>query len=365
MSAFISVAMPFDLLAILSLLGAFQGLLLAFALLTIKRGNRTANRLLSAFVFIASITIFGGVMRTTNYVFNFPHLSRVHDPFPFLAGPLLYLYLKIVISRTTDLGRKSFLHFIPAVLCVVYLLPYYFQNAAAKLQNMQAERPGVSLGEWYYLRSPILMAHFVIYLFAVILMLVKYAKQVREKTVPIDRSVQLQIRFLVIASAVLWVLGTFRFILDPTTNTSLLLLLCVAIVVYGLGYVCLIKPNVMGGNERVTLPVERYEGSNLSSQRSERYLKKLLQVMDAEKLYTDCDLSLQKVAGKISITPHHLSQIINEGLNQSFSDFINTYRVEEVKRNLVDPLKNTTRSWLLPRTRALAQSPLLTPFLRK
>jgi len=61
--------------------------------------------------------------------------------------------------------------------------------------------------------------------------------------------------------------------------------------------------------------------------------------MESERLYTDCELSLQKVSERLSIPPHHLSQIINERLNQSFSDFINFYRVEEVKKNLLDPSK--------------------------
>src|SRR5688500_2905420 len=101
------------LLAILSLLGAFQGLLLALALLSVKRGNKIANRLLATFVFVASVVIFGGVMLTTNYVFEFPHLSRIHHPLTFLAGPLLYLYLKTLISKKTTFAWKNFLHFIP------------------------------------------------------------------------------------------------------------------------------------------------------------------------------------------------------------------------------------------------------------
>lgn len=328
------------LLVILSLLGAFQGLLLALALLSVKRGNKTANRLLAAFVFVASIAIFGGVMRTTNYVFDLPHLSRIHDPFPFLAGPLLYFYLKTIISKTTVFARKNFLHFIPFGICVVYLIPYYFQSAADKLQNMQAERPGSSLGEWYYVRSALLIAHFLVYLFAVIWMLVKYSKQVKEKSIRVDKSVHFQIKFLVISTVSLWVIGILRYAFDPTTKTSFLMLLGIAVIVYGLGYICLIKPEVVSGAaEETQLPVEKYEKSTLSIERSERYLKKLLQIMKAEKLYTDCDLSLQKVAEKLSIPPHHLSQIINERLHQSFSDFVNSYRVEEVKKNLLDPSK--------------------------
>lgn len=326
------------LLVFLCLFGAFQGLLLALALLSVKRGNKTANRLLAAFVFGASIVIFGGVMRSQNYVFDFPHLSRIHDPFAFLAGPLFYLYLKTIIKKTS-FSKKNFLHFIPFGICVVYLLPYYFQSTADKLQNMLAERQGEGLGEWYYVRSGLLIAHFLVYLFAAIWMSVKYSKQVKAKRIQIDNSVRFQIKYLVISTAILWVIGILRYTLDPTPRTNLLILFCAAVVVYGLGYICLIKPEVVSGTEETPLPAEKYERSTLSSQRSERYLKKLLQIMEAEKLYTDCELSLQKVAEKLSVPPHHLSQIINERLNQSFSDFVNSYRVEEVKKNLLDPSK--------------------------
>jgi len=39
------------------------------------------------------------------------------------------------------------------------------------------------------------------------------------------------------------------------------------------------------------------------------------------------------------IPAQHLSQTINEQLNQTFSEFINIYRVEEAKRLLLDTRK--------------------------
>ena len=36
-------------------------------------------------------------------------------------------------------------------------------------------------------------------------------------------------------------------------------------------------------------------------------------------------------------TSYHLSQLLNENLNQKFYDFVNGYRVEEAKRALFDP----------------------------
>jgi AraC-like DNA-binding protein len=37
------------------------------------------------------------------------------------------------------------------------------------------------------------------------------------------------------------------------------------------------------------------------------------------------------------MTPHALSQVINEQFSSNFNDFINSYRVEDAKKMLMDP----------------------------
>ena len=59
--------------------------------------------------------------------------------------------------------------------------------------------------------------------------------------------------------------------------------------------------------------------------------------MKSDKLYLDRTLTLEKMARKLSIPPLHLSQLINERLNQNFTNFENSYRVDEAKRRLSDP----------------------------
>ena len=49
--------------------------------------------------------------------------------------------------------------------------------------------------------------------------------------------------------------------------------------------------------------------------------------------------ALQKLAARLSIPPQHLSQVVNEQLNQNILDYINTHRVEEAKRRLADPAR--------------------------
>jgi len=58
--------------------------------------------------------------------------------------------------------------------------------------------------------------------------------------------------------------------------------------------------------------------------------------MKEEKLYQETQLSLQELADKIEFPSYQVSQAINEGLKQNFYDLVNSYRVEEAKRLLLD-----------------------------
>jgi ligand-binding sensor domain-containing protein/AraC-like DNA-binding protein len=78
----------------------------------------------------------------------------------------------------------------------------------------------------------------------------------------------------------------------------------------------------------------KYKGSPLNPIFAEECVTRLKYLMDIEKVYCDADLSLQSLAEKMSISPHQLSQLLNEKMDRNFADFINWYRVEEAKKIL-------------------------------
>lgn len=84
----------------------------------------------------------------------------------------------------------------------------------------------------------------------------------------------------------------------------------------------------------------KYKTSILDPEKAERYLKKLFYVIEVEKIYKDEELSLQSLAEKLSIPPRELSQVINERLDMNYSNFINSYRIEEAKNLLFAPGEN-------------------------
>jgi len=333
--------------AVMNILGAAQALLLALALVSIKRGNRRANLLLAAFAATVSVLITWSVLNSAGYVSLYPHLLKINHPFDFVGGPLLYLYIRALSSSRPELKRKDLLHFIPFGLCVLYLLPYYFQSAEYKL-TLNSSLNDV---RWYYVRSSLGITQFVGYLALAGVLVVRYLRENKDRKTPFERATLFQVKFLVISFIALWFVAVLRYLLDlrhPAylQYTELALPFGGTVIIYSMAYFGLRQPDALKGAddhtsapETAAPPAKKYEKSTLTPERAEAYLKKLLGLMDRERPYTDGSLTLSKLAARLSVTPHHLSQVINERLNQNFFDFVNTYRVEEAKRQLFDDTK--------------------------
>jgi AraC-like DNA-binding protein len=80
-------------------------------------------------------------------------------------------------------------------------------------------------------------------------------------------------------------------------------------------------------------PLEKQEKPN------QELIDKLIRFVEDKKVYVDPDLSLSSLSKQIGLNRNQLSQLINDGIGENFYDFINKYRVEEVKRLMVDPQK--------------------------
>ncbi|MEK6337186.1 MAG: helix-turn-helix domain-containing protein [Acidobacteriota bacterium] len=321
-------------LALLCVLGIAQALVLALVLLTSRRGNQTANKILAALTVTIAVGVAASVLSSTLYFRIYPHLTRINHPFDFLGGPLLFLYIKALTSKNFKFGKKELLHFLPAALVALFLVPFYLQSASYKLASL-------SWVTWYQWRSVLVIGQFLVYLVLIVLMIARFSKGARRSPNPSDKMILFQVRFLVVSFVSLWVLAILRYAFDlkypaHMAKTTLILPLGVTLMIYALAYLSLRKSEVLIGIEDRE-PEKKYQKSTLTPERAERYLQKLLHAMQVDKVYTDGDLTLQKLASQLAIPAQHLSQVVNEQLNQNILDFINTHRVDEAKRRLIDP----------------------------
>jgi len=331
------------LLLALSLLGVAQAVLLGAALLTLKRRNRLANRLLAAFVIVIAISVGGASMASDRFILLYPHFLKIQDSIFFLGAPLLYLYIRTLLKNRTELRKKDLLHFLPFTLFLIYLLPFYFQSAEAKLFSVGTHFN--YWARWSLIRSSTLLVQFIIYLSLIARMLMVYSRELKHESSPARASVLFQVRFILGTFTALWVVGFLKFILTTlypgydSETVDLIIPASMSLFVYAMAYIGLRKPEVLTGQDDLPPTAPRYLKSTLTRERADTYVQRLLALMSNDKPYLDGDLTLQKLAKAVAISPHHLSQTINEQLNQSFLDFINAYRIEEAKRMLVDPAK--------------------------
>lgn len=63
---------------------------------------------------------------------------------------------------------------------------------------------------------------------------------------------------------------------------------------------------------------------------------KLNLLMKEKQLYLNHNINLASLSEEMNITPHQLSYIVNNGFNQNFFQFINSYRVNKAKMLLLD-----------------------------
>ena len=61
---------------------------------------------------------------------------------------------------------------------------------------------------------------------------------------------------------------------------------------------------------------------------------RLIDLIEIEKIYHDESLTLNKLAKKLFLSPHQLSEFLNNELKANFNSFINSYRIEEAKKIL-------------------------------
>ena len=367
-----------DWIHVATLVGAIQGFLLAGTLVA-HGTNRTANRLLAAAMAAFSVYLMEEVYYAAGLVSSYPQLFGISYPLPWAFGPLIYLYALAASDRTWRFHRRDVLHFVPVAVVVLVGLPTYFMSAAEKVALFERLQAGGAPPLTIRLLDPTKYVSGLWYSAATVAYLRRHRRRVLDTYSTTDR---VNLRWLVrLAGAVLaiWLLalGTATLELFPAwlqSRSDPAVALAIAILVYAIGYMGLRQPEIFRYDgpppsekpssiettvtlqtpsgiptpdsspleqpisQPVELPptVERYERSGLKDAEASALKRALLELMAREHPYRDPELTLPALAERLETTPHKLSEVLNSELSQTFYDFVNHYRVEDVRRRLAE-----------------------------
>ncbi|TQV85073.1 helix-turn-helix domain-containing protein [Aliikangiella coralliicola] len=361
-----------NVISVILLLTVGQGLFLSYLLYFSKGSFRQANLFLSLLVLVFSYMLFDAFMKVSMYYFEFPHLIGIHCANNYLYGPLLYFYVRNMTQRPAAFfSLRDFWHFLPFVISIIRYMPYYFSEEQQKIDEWVNNMASLTDAgyEWSISWSKIMhLIHITGYLLFNISLTSKHRVNIKNEYSNIEK------RNLCWLQNVLWLLSALLIVAlirhtVPPSQVNLLLFdnilnLSIAIVIYFLGFMAIHQPQIFTAPNRGTRdeshsknnnfesdvgpelfkpdlvrPKVKYQNTNVTDALAEDINRQLLVQMKSAKLYQQNDLSLTSLAEILEVSPHALSQVINESLNCNFYDFVNSYRIKEALRLLELPDK--------------------------
>jgi AraC-like DNA-binding protein len=348
-----------DWVQLATLVGAFQGFLLA-AVLAAHRTNRTANRLLATLVAAFTIYLIQEAYYKAGLVRTYPHLFGLSYPLPWTFGPLVYLYAVAASDRTWRFQARTAVHFLPVIIVVIICLPIYMMSGPRKIATFEQLAVG-DVPTLIAVLNPSKYISGLSYSAATVLYLRQHRRRIENTYSSTERVNLLWLIWLSAAGAAIWLMATVidvAGVIPPSlqTRSDDVVPLAIAFLVYAIGYMGLRQPEIFrfdigAPTSPVEAPVrlvetpapspepteaqpERYERSGLRDTEADALKGALLALMTKERPYRDPDLTLPDLAGRLNTTPHKLSEVLNSEMSQTFYDFINSYRVDDVRRRL-------------------------------
>jgi AraC-like DNA-binding protein len=311
-------------------LGFSQGLFAAILMMT-KKEQSVADKLLSAWLSLLAIEFL--TCAIDYRIFGKPLLSSSF----LLFNPAFYLYARSLITSTFRLKWLQLLHLIPFV---------FFETFAYVVQEPY------TLGEFFepdstlwfrYFFGILSMISWISYNYATAVSIFRHRRMLVNEFSNIESNKRIGwLLFIVISYnfyclllmsvAVLSIFLDVNYPLPQAYNYSAMLIMVYILGFYGLKQQTIYKESALPENIN-----ERYSKSPLSAQKKSRIKSIIIDYFDKEKPYLNPELNMDMLSEILDIPKHQLTEVLNIDIGKNFFHFVNEYRIEAVKEQLLDP----------------------------
>jgi hypothetical protein len=273
------------MLSLLLLLAAGQGIFMSAVLLFYRRANPLPNRVLALVFLILSVDLFHIFMLNTGLYVRILHFVGIYSPLMVLIGPCIYFYIKALLDEQFRFRALDSVHLAACLLSIIRRLPFYLETGEAK----------VALVETVLLTSPMRMSprgYLILFaqtglLLAYVYFAYRYLKKHDSRNTSskyfkvswLKKFIRIYISYSVISllgTILLFVFESFTVEIDNS------LALVNAMILFTMGYLTLIYPEIYSGLQR-RKTVTKYEKSPLRSDYATAIISRLQHLMETEK----------------------------------------------------------------------------------
>lgn len=312
----------------------FIGLVFGLLLLLSNRINKKANQFLG----IASLVIVFWNIWMLNMDLDIYILYPTSQLFPLTfslaLGPSIYFYALKITSPDYKISLKDRLHFVPVIFEIIVFYTMVYESLKYDVLvdttwTFMNLLPIVQL---------IAIASVITYCIKSLSIIKSFHKWLMNNYSNDDKYKLHSLYRLLILFAFLWFLWLpysfvdyyfYDYKLEVSDYYPLYILM--AIVTIWIAAEAFLKPEI------ILLENDQPKIKRAPSEEKINQSNWLKKQMEMNLFYLNPELTLSRLAKELEIHPNTLSNIINEGLNKSFSDFINEYRIEAVIKRFEDP----------------------------
>lgn len=289
-----------DLILIICSLGAIQSLFWGMYFIFIKKAPNSKYLLSGLFIALAI-----RIVKSTLFIFSDSiSLSIINIGFAahLTIAPFLYFY----IQWTTTGNRPSFrkldlVHFLPAAVILIGL-------------NL------ISLdGFWYRGGYAVLLFQSLPYIWLSSRRLYTGPKHLLKTQGNWNSILFIAVSIVLLAYFSNYILRFNSYLSGPIIYAG---------VIYVMSFYLLKHLPSLFGN------TTKYKNINLSKSQSITYAQKIREYCSSNEPYLQNDFSLAQLSTELKIPKHILSNVFSEELNMSFTEFVNSHRIEAAKIKL-------------------------------
>jgi len=337
------IPLHLDIIALLMALGLFLGFFVSYFLIKKSWKSNLPNLFMGLFILSISLTMLEGWLNYTGLIFKVLLVTNFAEPLNFILAPLIYLF---VISQFKNFKKeKQWLHFIPFIIWLGYCVFFFIQPDVVKYNSnidvMRVDIPFININ-YFVSEDPLRIRtyvnlltglSFIIYNALTLKILINKARSLSQtlwnttnKTIIAIRNAQYHFLIVIV------IFIAVKLFFGNSDVGDYFIYLYITFMLF------MTTVQIMNSssyfNEVSTFlegPVLKYQKSSLANEEKEIILNAINIQMQDEKYFLSSTASLSGLAKAIKESSHHVSQVINEKLNQSFFEMLATYRVEEAK----------------------------------
>lgn len=338
-----------------------------FVILFFRKNNSITNRILALIILDPGLNFLNNILSQSGLIFKVPYALFLFQGTAQFYAPLVMAYTCLMLGRK----YKLFTGLNALALFVILLDAFYAFQFSLLSKDAQFEYiNGLTTPGKYPPDMEVINNLFVLVMTAffasALVKIYKHARLIKEVFSEDEKMKIHYVKHFVILVTVLNFGLTLTYALFDTPMVEnfwlplIINIIYVYVVYYAFRHSAILTHAEFCNLRENTSPLHRYEGYEetlckeikeitesqnrgkykLTEIEMEENSKKLLSYMENEKPYLDPTLNLTKLSSALGVCSHNISLTLNIKFQQNFFDFINSYRVNEVKRMLNDLKQN-------------------------